>query len=71
MSEPSFNPGRYCGDMPLPRPDNRAMDDVFTPLQADAIRKMIKEAVSEAIRDQPSDRKGRKKQNFVGRVEEE
>ena len=66
MSDPSFNPGRYCGDMPLPPPDNRAIDDMFTPVQRDAIRKMIKEAVSEAVKNQPSNRKGK-----MNRIEEE
>ena len=48
MSDPSFNPGRYCGDAPLPPPDNKAIDDMFTPSQRDALRKMIKEEISKA-----------------------
>ena len=52
MSEPNFNPGRYCGDMPLPRPNNQAVDDMFTPLQKDALRKMIQEEISKSMGDQ-------------------
>lgn len=73
MSEPNFNPGRYCGDVPLPPPDNKSSVDMFTPLQRDALRKMIQEEISKSMEDPPNiqARKGKKKQNFVGRVEEE
>ena len=66
-----FSPASYCGDVPQPSPDNQAIDDMFTAPQRDALRKMIKEEISKAMKDQPSNRKGKKKQNFVGRVEEE
>ncbi len=49
MSDPNFNPARYCGDAPLPPPDNRAIVDMFTPQQEAIIKKMIEDAVAKAV----------------------
>lgn len=62
MSEPNFNPGRYCGDVPLPPPDNQSSVDMFTPQQQSAIKAMIREAVQEAMSSEPPSRKGKEEE---------
>lgn len=68
MSDPNFIP---CDFPPYPAKDNsldraksssKAKRCGFTPLQEDAIRLMIQQAVEEAINKQPSNRKGKEEE---------